>query len=691
MRTFTFGDKKLKLRFVIDDQNKIHLYDEPKYELTPNQKYLIENFSNPVEISISGNKTTQHCGDRHIFTSESETLCYVSHSIKKTEYGKILKIHQKNQWIEVVSYYEFYQEAHTIHSFVKVKNIASSPITLEYVSSFAKKDMIGYYHYDTAELFVPHNSWYLECQWKAYRLLDIGIVSCNELKNFKKYCVSNTGAWSSKNYLPMGLLKDKKIKKSFLWQIEANGSWSYEIGDLNGNVTLNLSGPTLEENGWQKTLKPGEEFESIKIALTSGKEEEECFQNMTLYRRKMAQRLNDAKESPIIFNEYMFASWNCPSKETAYALAPIAKRMGADYFVIDCGWHDEEINPFYHVGRWEESKKKYPEGLNNTLDYIRSLGLKPGLWMEPEVVGALGDASSIWDEDCYFHRNGKRLVVSNRYQLDFRNPKVQQGILKKIDGLVERYGIGYIKLDYNIEPGVGLDCEDGYGEALLEHNRAYYELINEVGKRHPDLLIESCASGGNRLDYLTLSNVNLASTSDQTDYRIYPYIIANLLTAILPEQAGIWCYPKVESLADEQIDDEAVNMNLLNAMIGRVHLASKLYLLNEEKQERIKNGLTFYHQLDEIRHQGDPIFPLGLSSYMDEHLAFGLKKGNKAYIWVYNMKGLKPIRIRLKKTKEIRLAYPLDLLTKYEVKENELIFYPEKECSARLFEVTYEE
>ena len=132
-------------------------------------------------------------------------------------------------------------------------------------------------------------------------------------------------------------------------------------------------------------------------------------------------------------------------------------------------------------------------------------------------------------------------------------------------------------------------------------------------------------------------------------------------------------------------------MNLLNAMIGRVHLASKLYLLNEEKQERIKNGLTFYHQLDEIRHQGVPIFPLGLSSYMDEHLAFGLKKGNKAYIWVYNMKGLKPIRIRLKKTKEIRLAYPLDLLTKYEVKENELIFYPEKECSARLFEVTYEE
>lgn len=691
MKKISFGDHKIRFHFVIDDDRNINFYDDLPSDLTESQKWLLTHKSNPVEIHISGHPTIDHCGDRYIFTSESLTLKYIRHYYIKDDDSKTLVIVQKNKYLKVLSYYQLYYNTHVIRCYNEVINISKETLTLEYVSSFAKKDMIGYHHFDKATLSIPHNSWFLECQWKSYRLMDIGIVSINEIKNFKKFCLSNTGAWSSKNYLPMGMLFDPITHTNFLWQIEANGSWSYELGDFVGNVTLNLSGPTFQENGWSKRLKPKERFVSVKVAITKARNYEQCLANMTHYRRKIVRKANDHDHNPIIFNEYMLASWNCPSDMTAHQLAPTAIKLGAEYFVIDCGWHDEIKDPFYYVGKWEESHSKYPEGLKKTLGYIRQLGLKPGLWLEPEVVGALGDAQEIWDEDCFFHRFQKRLVISNRYQLDFRNKKVQSFFEAKIDQLVNEFHVEYFKLDYNIEPGMGMDSKDqSFGDALLEHNRAYHSFIERIGRKYPHIIIESCASGGNRLDYLTLDNVNIVSTSDQIKFDIYPYIIANILSAVIPEQAGIWCYPMLENAKEEDITYEDININILNSIIGRVHLASKLYLLSKEKQDFIKEGMLFYHQLDEFKKGAVPIFPLGFASYGDSHLCFGLRNGNKAYLWVYNMRGTKDISISLKKVKKVTVAFPKKLPTNYELKGHKLIVHPLKTMMARLFEVEYE-
>lgn len=679
------------MNFSIHDE-KIHLYDETEYPLTDNQKYYLKTFSNIAEVEISGSGTREHTGDRHIFTSEPQTLKYVTHKIHKNGENDVLIILQKNDKIELLTYYELVAGTETIRAWNSVTNISDKRITLEYISSFYKMDMIGYNHYSTAELIIPHNSWYFEAQWKRSKLIDLGIVSSNELKTFKKYCVSNTGAWPSKNYLPMGMLKDSIEERCYMWQIEANGSWSYEIGDMIKNVTLNLSGPTFQENGWAKHLESGESFESVKAAITLGKDEFECIENITRYRRKICKRTFDWKDNPVIFNEYMLASWNCPSHETATALAPTAKKIGADYFVIDCGWHDEILNPFYYVGKWEESKTKYPNGLKNTLKYLESLGLKTGLWMEPEVVGALGDAKKMWDDDCYFQRFGKPLVISNRYQLDFRNKKVTDFLEEKISYLVNEYNIGYLKLDYNIEPGVGTDLDsDSFGDGLLEHNRKYHEFISKIGQKHPNLIIEGCASGGNRLDYLTMENVNLVSTSDQTDYLTYPYIVSNLLTAVLPEQAGIWCYPKLENLGSDEISFEDININLMNSMIGRVHMASKLYLFSEDKQSFMQKGIEFYHSLDSFKQNAVPFYPKGFSSFDDESLAFGLKNDGVAYLWVYNLKNDADVNIDLKGANKVELAFPLEAVkTSFEFENEKLTYHPTQIATARLFKIIYE-
>ena len=692
MELFSIGDTHFKLSFTVDDNNVLSCYDKTDYPLNYDQKWMLRNNSNPVEIQISGHPTSQHTGDRHIFTSESATLRYVAKSEIDLKDVETLIVEQRNSYISVHSHYVFYKKAHTIRCFNTVKNISGENLTLEYVSSFAKKDILGYGHYNSSELMVPHNSWYLECQWKKYSLMDLGVVSSNDFKNFKKYSVVNTGAWSTKSFLPMGILSDPISRKNILFQIEANGSWEYEIGDFVKNVTLNLSGPTLEENSWGKVLLPGESFTTVKVALTQEKKMIDLFSNITEYRRCIVHADFDKDLCPIIFNEYMFASWNCPSEKTAQELALTCKRLGAEYYVIDCGWHDEQENPFYYLGKWEESKSKYPHGLKKTMDYLRSLGLRPGLWMEPEVVGAKGNAHRMWDDDCYFQRGNKPLIVSDRYQLDFSNKKVTDWFYKKIDELVMAYGVEYFKFDYNIEPGVGFEKDGMYlGEALLKHNRAYHEFISTLRKKYPEIIFESCASGGNRLDYLTLSNVNLVSTSDQTDYSIYPYIVSNILTSVIPTQAAIWCYPKSEKIAPEDVDLECINMNILNTFVGRVHLASRLYLLDEYKQNFIRLGLSYYHKFDHLRNTGVPFFPKGLSSIGDSSLAFGLRDSKNAMLLIYNMKGIKPIKVFIGKHFSCKLGtFEEELNTDYVIEGGYIIFRPKRELVARLFEIEYE-
>lgn len=692
MKKFQFGKNSYLLNFVVDDDNKIYLINDKidKTVLTDDQKWALEHSSNIVEIQISGRATTIHSGDRYIGCSESNTLKYVSHRISKFEYGRVLEIIQKNDICEVKSIYKEYKDAKTIQSYTKVKNISNNEFYLEYVSSFVQYGVINFDRFDKATLSTPSNSWFLECQWKKNTFQNLGVISPSTIKTFKAYKISNTGMWSTKNYLPMGLIQDKKYHQNILFQIEANGSWNYEIGDFTKTITLNLSGPSLQENGWMKKLCPNEEFETVKCAITSSKTEGEVFDNITKYRRNIVHRKNDAKELPVIFNEYMFASWNDPSFETAKALAPTAKKLGADYFVIDCGWHDEEPNPFYHIGKWNESKTKYPLGLNNTLDFIRSLGLKVGLWLEPEVVGYLGDAKELWTDDCFFQRNGKPLIISNRYQLDFRNPKVYNYLLNKISEIKEKYNVDYFKFDYNIEPGMGTDYNsDSLGDGLLENNRMYHKFIEELGNKYPDLVIESCASGGNRLDYLTLDNVNMVSTSDQTNYALYPYIVANILTAVLPEQAGVWSYPRNENMKDEEIDDECIAMNMINSMIGRVHLASKLYLLDETKQRLVKEGIDCYNYLKQYRENSLPFYPKGLAKFLDKHLAFGYKNETKAILFVYNMKGKEEINVKIKNMKSCKLIYPFNANDVYEINNDNLIFKPKRELVARVFEIDF--
>ena len=130
-----------------------------------------------------------------------------------------------------------------------VENRGSEEQTVEYISNF---------HYEGIEkegkrrqddklrLYIPHNSWQREMNWKEYSLRDLGLdlTQPKELQRSSSMIrVTNTGNWSTKEYLPMAYLENTETGTGLFWQIEHNGSWHWEIGDQNGHLYLALGGP----------------------------------------------------------------------------------------------------------------------------------------------------------------------------------------------------------------------------------------------------------------------------------------------------------------------------------------------------------------------------------------------------------------------------------------------------------------
>jgi alpha-galactosidase len=389
----------------------------------------------------------------------------------------------------------------------------------------------------------------------------------------------------------------------------------------------------------------------------------------------------------------MHCAWNFPTEENSKKLAKYAALLGIDYYVIDCAWHDEEDDCWLYIGNWIESKKRYPNGLKNTLDYIKGLGLKTGLWLELEAVGIRGNAIDMWEDDCFFQRNGKKVINSGRYQLDFRNQKVIKRMNELIDRVVNDYEVDYIKIDYNQCSGPGTDLNScSLGDGLLDHSRAYRCWIESVFKKYPDLVIENCASGGQRMDYALMSLHSIQSTSDQTDYKKYPYIVSNMITAVTPEQSAVWSYPIEDKQDVLTVTNESVAMNMINSMLGRLHLSSSIDLLDAEKTALIKEGIQYYNLMSDNKKHSDPYWPLGLCYWGEKTAIAGIKTDRICYLSVYNLGSDGTVEIPLQdlNISSIKVGYPKEMNTNYQYDNKKLTVKFEKEFEARLFEIELE-
>lgn len=197
------------------------------------------------------------------------------------------------------------------------------------------------------------------------------------------------------------------------------------------------------------------------------------------------------------------------------AQATAAAELGIERFVLDDGWFGKRDNDTTSLGDWDIDARKYPDGLKPLVDHVTGLGMQFGIWFEPEMVNPVSELYKV-HPDWALTIDGRPILESRtQLVLDLTRPEVSDYLFGKIDAVLSHHAVSYIKWDMNrdLTHAAG---RDGKAKTAAQ-TRAVYALMDRIRAAHPNVEIESCASGGGRIDYGALKRTHRVWTSDCTD------------------------------------------------------------------------------------------------------------------------------------------------------------------------------
>ncbi len=469
-----------------------------------------------------------------------------------------------------------------------IVNNSESEVTMELLTSFlikgVKADRIhriqsfwsaeGRHRVDTV------NDLNMECSWNhmAVRVEKFG----------------NVGSMPVRKYFPFLALEDSEAGKFTAVSLYSPASWQMEI-ICEHEDTLNIAGGIADRDfgHWTKKLLPKETFIAPKAVAAEGASLEEVCDKLVKSQHPDISHVDD--KMGITFNEYC-TTWGNPTHENIAKICDKLEDVGIQYLVMDSGWFGKDGNWWESEGDWYINKKRFPDGLKKTADYIRSKGMVPGIWFEFEVAGYGSDTFK--KDDWMLKKDGVSLNVGGRKFLDMENKEVQEYLDKSVIGLLKDNGYGYIKVDYNDTIGIGVDGPDGPGENLRRKIAATQAFFKKMRAEIPELVIENCSSGGHRLEPSMMELASQASFSDAHEIKSLPIIAANLHRVIRPEQSQIWAVLRKED------DSARLYYSLCATLFGRMGLSGDIYDLSESQWKTVKDGIAFYKQVSDIIKNG---------------------------------------------------------------------------------------
>ena len=562
-------------------------------------------------------------------------------------------------------FYRVLAGAGALRCWVRLTNDGPAPVTVESVTSFLcgglssasdQAPKVAPDNLDDLDVLWAENDWLAEGRWQRRALRD-ALPDLNRQVHGAdprgRFGLTSAGTWSSGAYLPTGAVVSRSTGHAWAWQIEHNGGWHWQTGECThrypaagpgphgrhapqgspSGAYLALLGPADTEHAWHVTLPPSGTFTTVPAAVAvSADGFEGAVAGLTAVRRAIRRPHEDTSRLPVIFNDYMNTLMGNPTTQRLLPLIDAAAEVGAEYFCIDSGWYADLDESWWDtVGGWKPSVTRFPNGIGEVLDHIRSAGMVPGLWLEPEVVGVHSPVATQLPPEAFFQRDGRLITEHGRHHLDLRHPAAVKHLDEVVDFIVGDLGVGYLKLDYNIEIAPGPNSGGlSPGAGLLEANRAQLDWLDAVLDRHPRLVLENCSSGGMRIDYALLSRCQLQSTSDQQDLLRYPPIAAAAPAAIAPEQAASWAYPQ------PSFTDDEIAFTLCGAMLGRIYLSGHLDHMSREQRDQVADAVRVHKELRGSLATALPFWPLGLARWTDPWIALGLRTPQASYLTVWH-------------------------------------------------------
>ena len=287
--------------------------------------------------------------------------------------------------------------------------------------------------------------------------------------------------------------------------------------------------------------------------------------------------------------------------EKIKAIVDAAAEVGVERFVLDDGWFHLRRHDQAGLGDWVVDKSVWPDGLGPIIKYINDKGMEFGLWFEGEMVNPDSDLYRAHPE-WILHEAGRTPPPARHQQvLDITHPGAFEHVLGQVDAILTEYNIAYIKWDHN-----RMIIDGGHlGQAAL-HNQAaaIYRLFAELKKRHPKLEIESCASGGGRIDLGVIDYVDRFWTSDNNDALERQTIQRWTGIAVPPELLGTHIGPRP---GNQNRRTTEINFRAITALFGHAGIEWDITHAKPEEIEVIKSWIALYKSKRGLLHSGKAI------------------------------------------------------------------------------------
>lgn len=468
-----------------------------------------------LEVGTPGWGDLRECGAELLFADGGRACCFAPVSWEKTERqtpaglpcaaggGETLRLVlcDKSRAVTLELFYTVYEKENVITRWARLTNDGREPVTV---------------------LRLMSNQ--VDFEAGSYRMVSFGGAWAREMEKTVRPCrgtvsgVSRTGT-SSNRCNPFVMLCDEDASE------ETGRCWGFNLlysgnhyfcADENayGQVRF-LQG--IAPDGFRWLLQPGASFDAPEAVMTYGEGFGAVSRGMHRFiQAHIVRGLWRDRERPVLLNSWEAFYFHFRQKDLL-ALAKEAKALGVELFVLDDGWFGRRENDTSSLGDWTANPKKLPEGLKGLVSQLDKLGLMTGIWVEPEMVSE--DSDLFRTHPDWIVGRKEQAVGRHQYVLDFSRPAVCAYVTEAMRRVLSS-GVRYVKWDMNrimTDTWSSFWPPEQQGEVPHRYMLGLYRILEELTAEFPQVLFESCASGGNRADLGMLCYMPQMWVSDNTD------------------------------------------------------------------------------------------------------------------------------------------------------------------------------
>ncbi|MGC3992559.1 MAG: alpha-galactosidase [Propionicimonas sp.] len=416
-----------------------------------------------------------------------------------------------------------------------------------------------------------------------------------------EFSIGSRQGITSHDYSPVVSVRGGSDSPVFGIALAWSGSWRLRVDVPPFRERVRVAGG-VEDESTTITLGPGESWTTpATLGVRAPDGRDGLRRRWHDYERNELARSMDEAHRPVVYNSWYATTFDV-RPDHQRELAERAAAIGAEVFVVDDGWFAGRDDDAGGLGDWFPDPRTFPDGLDPLVSAVEALGLRFGLWVEPEAVSP---RSALYrDHPEWVYRAGDRPLVTirNQYVLDFGRPDVIAWTKEWLRSLLADSRITYLKWDMNRPVTDGGRPDDPRGRQwAVQHAEGYHEVMRMLADEFPDVTVEACSGGGGRITLAVLADSDVVWPSDETGPRDRLAIQHGFLSAYGPHVMSSWVTDEPDRLDTAPV---SLEFRFLVAMAGVLGIGADLGAWSPAELTRAADLVGRYRELRHTLHAG---------------------------------------------------------------------------------------